>query len=77
MSQFAPRIAEAEARHDTRAYYRTLRAFAWRISDGHVGLEGDDQGLREAEVGGSYGLDLVRLDDGRLVVSGLTAGGPE
>jgi carboxyl-terminal processing protease len=75
-AEFAPRIGEAEAQHDTRAYYRSLREFAWRISDGHVGLEGDDQGLREAEVGGSYGLDLVRLDDGRLMVSALTAGGP-
>jgi hypothetical protein len=75
-AEFAPRIAEAEAQHDTRAYYRTLREFAWRISDGHVGLEGDDQGLREDEVGGSYGLDLARLDNGRLVVRALTTGGP-
>jgi carboxyl-terminal processing protease len=75
-AEFAPRISEAEARHDTKAYYRVLREFAWRIPDGHVGIEGDDQGLAAAEVGGSYGLTLLRLDDGRLVVSGLIADGP-
>jgi carboxyl-terminal processing protease len=74
-AEFAPRIADAEARHDTKAYYRTLREFAWRIGDGHVGIEGDDQGLAAAEVGGSYGLTLLRLDDSRLVVSSLIADG--
>jgi carboxyl-terminal processing protease len=75
-AEYAPRIADAQARHDTTAYYRALREFAWRIGDGHVGIEGDDQGLAAAEVGGSYGLTLLRLDDGRLVVSGLIADGP-
>ncbi|HEY3232228.1 MAG TPA: S41 family peptidase [Roseiflexaceae bacterium] len=75
-AEFAPRIADAEARHDTKAYYRALREFAWRIPDGHVGIEGDDQSLAVAEVGGSYGLTLLRLDDGRLVVSSLIADGP-
>jgi carboxyl-terminal processing protease len=75
-TEFAPRIADAEAQQDTKAYYRALREFAWRIPDAHIGLEGDDQGLAAAEVGGSYGLTLLRLDDGRLVVSGLIADGP-
>jgi carboxyl-terminal processing protease len=75
-AEFAPRIADAEARHDTKAYYRALREFAWRIADGHVGIEGDDQGLAAAEIGGSYGLTLLRLDDGCVVVSSRIAGGP-
>jgi carboxyl-terminal processing protease len=75
-AEFAPRIADADARHDARAYYRALREFAWRIGDGHVGIAGDDQGLVAAEVGGSYGLSVLRLDDGRLVVSNLIADGP-
>jgi carboxyl-terminal processing protease len=75
-AKFAPRIATAEIRHDAQAYYRTLREFAWRIPDAHVGLEGDDHGLKQADVGGSYGLTLLRLDDGRLVVSGVVGDGP-
>jgi carboxyl-terminal processing protease len=75
-AEFAPRIADAEAKGDTRAYYHALREFAWRLRDGHVGIEGDDQGLAPAEVGGSYGLALLPLDDGRLVASDLTANGP-
>jgi carboxyl-terminal processing protease len=74
-AEFAPRIADAEARHDTKAYYRALREFAWRIPDGHIGIEGDDQGLA-AEIGGSYGLTLLRLDDGRLAVRDVLADGP-
>jgi carboxyl-terminal processing protease len=75
-AEFSPRIADAEAQHDTKAYYRALREFAWRIPDAHVGLEGDDGGLKQAEVGGSYSLTLLQLDDGRVVVSDVTADGP-
>jgi carboxyl-terminal processing protease len=74
--RFAPRIRDAEARKDDRAYYRTLRAFAWSIPDGHVDLRGDDRGLREAEAGGGYGLGLVELDDGRVMAARVDPGGP-
>jgi carboxyl-terminal processing protease len=66
-ARFAPRIRDAEARKDDRAYYRALRAFAWSIPDGHVSLRGDDRGLKAEEVGGGYGLGLVQLDDGRVM----------
>jgi carboxyl-terminal processing protease len=66
-ARFAPRIQDAEARKDDRAYYRALRAFAWSVPDGHVDLRGDDRGLKIAEVGGGYGLGLVQLDDGRVM----------
>ena len=75
-AEFAPRIADAQAQGDTEAYYRALREFAWRIPDAHIGLEGDDGGLKQADVGGSYGLTLLQLDDGRVVVSDITADGP-
>ncbi|NTU85731.1 MAG: hypothetical protein HGA45_41455 [Chloroflexales bacterium] len=73
---FAPRIAAAEQAHDAKAYYHALREFAWSINDPHVDLEGDDGGLAEAEVGGSFGLTLLPLDDGRLAVSGVAGGDP-
>ncbi|HET9209595.1 MAG TPA: S41 family peptidase [Thermoanaerobaculia bacterium] len=75
-ARFAPRIREAEARKDDRAYYRALRAFAWSIPDGHVDLRGDDRGLREAEAGGGFGLGLVELDDGRVMATRVDSGGP-
>ncbi|MFL6236519.1 MAG: S41 family peptidase, partial [Thermoanaerobaculia bacterium] len=75
-ARFAPRIRDAEARGDDRAYYRTLRAFAWSIPDGHVDLRGDDRGLREAEAGGGYGLGLAELDDGRVMAARVDPGGP-
>jgi carboxyl-terminal processing protease len=68
-ARFAPRIRAAEAGKDDRAYYRALRAFAWSVPDGHVDLRGDDRGLKAAEVGGGYGLGLVRLDDGRVMAA--------
>jgi carboxyl-terminal processing protease len=75
-ARFAPRIRDAETRKDDRAYYRTLRAFAWSIPDGHVDLRGDDRGLREAEAGGGYGLGLAELDDGRVMAARIDPGGP-
>jgi carboxyl-terminal processing protease len=75
-AEFAPRIARAERANDRAAYYRALRELAWRIPDGHVDLVGNDDGLREAAVGGGFGLGLARLDDGRVVVSHVAAAGP-
>jgi carboxyl-terminal processing protease len=74
-TEFAPRIAAAAAIGDDKACYRVLREFAWRIPDGHVGLDGDDYGLRQSEVGGSYGVTLARIDDGRLLASSVSEGG--
>ena len=75
-AEFAPRIAAAKSRRDSAAYYRTLREFAWRIPDAHIGIEGDDHGLEQAEIGGSYGLSLFQLDDGRVLVRDVSRGGP-
>jgi carboxyl-terminal processing protease len=75
-ARFAPRVRDAETRRDDRAYYRALRAFAWSVPDGHVALRGDDRGLKEAEVGGGYGLGVVELDDGRIMVGRVDSGGP-
>jgi carboxyl-terminal processing protease len=75
-ARFGPRIRAAEAAKDDRAYYRALRAFAWSVPDGHVDLRGDDRGLKDEEVGGGYGLGLVELDDGRVMVGRVDPDGP-
>jgi len=71
-----PRVADAETRRDRRAWYRALRELVWRLRDGHARLLGDDGGLERAEVGGSFGLEVVELDDGRVLASRIADGGP-
>lgn len=75
-AEIAPQIAAAEAGKDERALYRALRAFAWSVPDGHVGLQGDDRGLRQAEAGGGLGFQIVELDDGRVLAKRVEPGGP-
>jgi len=74
--ELGPRVADAEARRDRRAWYRALRELVWRLRDGHAHLLGDDGGLARAEVGGSFGLAVVELDDGRVLAGRIAAGGP-
>jgi carboxyl-terminal processing protease len=75
-AEIAPQVAAAQASQDERAFYRALRAFAWSVPDGHVGIEGDDRGARHDEVGGGYGFQVVELDDGRVLTERVTSGGP-
>lgn len=74
--ELGPRVAGAETRHDRRAWYRALRELVWHLRDGHARLLGDDGGLERAEVGGTFGLEVVELDDGRVLASRVADGGP-
>lgn len=78
--EWAPAIADAEKRNDTAAYYRALRGYLYSIPDGHVNalsMQGDF-GAKDEDLGGGYGLALVSLDSGDVIVSyvanGSTAG---
>ena len=72
----APKIADAARAKDRAAFYLALREYLWSLHDGHVGLAGDDAGLRNAAIKGGFGLALLRLDDGRTIAHVVTAGGP-
>src|SRR5258706_9225662 len=74
-AEIAPQVAAAQASKDERAWYRSLRELAWSVPDGHVGIEGDDRGLRHDEVGGGFGFQIVQLDDGRVLAKRVTPGG--
>lgn len=74
-ARYASQVAEAEKGKDQRAYYRALRSFIWRIPDGHVGIGGDDLGLASEETDGWFGLDLVTLEDGRVVACRIAPDG--
>jgi C-terminal processing protease CtpA/Prc len=76
--EIAPRVAEAQKDRDALAFYEALRTFTLRIPDGHVGLNGGEffqQGFF-ANAGGSYGMSIRELDDGRVIVVYLVGGGP-
>ena len=75
-AQTAPRIAAAEANGNTEAYYMALREFTYAIPDGHVGLAGEDFGLRQKAIGGGYGFCIIGLDDGRVIAHVLLEDGP-
>ena len=81
-SEFAPRIAVAEANNDANAYYLALREYAFSIPDGHIHLHGDDAAsafinkLKAQAVGGGYGFALLELDDGRVIAHILLSDGP-
>ncbi|HEY0546038.1 MAG TPA: S41 family peptidase [Pyrinomonadaceae bacterium] len=67
-AKYRPRIAAAQANHDSKAYYLSLREYVYSIPDGHVRLRGDDpKAMLAGFIGGGYGLALTRLDDGHVI----------
>ena len=66
-AQTAPAIEAAEANQDVEAYYLAIRQYTFSIPDGHVGLEGNDYGLRQKAIGGGYGFAIIELEDGRVI----------
>ncbi len=63
-AEFSPQIADA--RNDAQ-FYRAMRGFALSIPDAHVGLSFDAQVFYD-DAGGSFGMRLAELSDGRIVV---------
>ncbi len=63
--KYAARIARISNDKD---FYRTLRDFTWEIPDAHVGLSVNGDVFFE-ESGGSFGMNLAELSDGRVIVT--------
>jgi C-terminal processing protease CtpA/Prc len=73
-----PEVQAAETKKDATAYYLALRDFTWAFKDGHVGLSGGDaenQVFQQAVQSG-YGLAVRETDDGTVIVTYVTTGGP-
>ncbi|MBN2549977.1 MAG: hypothetical protein JXB15_12515 [Anaerolineales bacterium] len=67
--EFLPRFKAARSDED---FYRALRDFSLRIPDGHVNLSFDADIFYE-QFGGSFGLVLAELSDGRIIVTQVIA----
>jgi C-terminal processing protease CtpA/Prc len=65
--QYAPQIAEAE--NDTEFFW-ALKEFSLEIPDGHIGVSFNDlvAQIFYENYGGSFGMILVELSDGRVLV---------
>ena len=75
-AEYTSQIEAAESKHDRQAYYRALLGFTSSIPDGHVWPEGDDFGAREAAIGAGYGLEVLGLEDGRVIAVVVSPAGP-
>lgn len=76
--ELKPRVEKAEADKDPEAFYLALRDYSRAFKDGHVGFDGGDYAnadFTQATEGG-YGLTIRELDNGRVLVIYLSAGGP-
>ena len=71
---YQPRIVAAEESGDEAAYYLALREYIFNIPDGYVRITAPDV-YREAAIGGDYGLSILPLDDGRVIVGDLEEDG--
>jgi C-terminal processing protease CtpA/Prc len=69
---YAPRIENASSAEE---FYTVLRDFTYEIPDGHVGLSINPD-IFFFEQGGSFGLVLTELSDGRLIASEVLPGTP-
>lgn len=75
-AEYLPRFEEAEADGDNAAYQRALRDFSWQIPDGHINAGVSLQAEFQEAIGGGLGLNIRDTDDGRILVTYLTGGGP-
>ncbi len=77
MATFRPHFERAERASDPQTYALALRDFLWSIPDTHVGMNTNllDPVFVE-ETAGGLGMAIHQLDDGRVLVSYVTQGGP-
>ena len=74
--KYGEKIAAAEKSNDKTAYYLALRKYAFSLPDGHVGIDGDDFGLRDAAVGGGFGFAVIKMDNGKVIAHILEENSP-
>ena len=78
--RFSPRIAQAQAAGDEKAYYLALHQYICSIPDGHISLSVTNttipMTLAKELVGGGFGMAVAELDDGRVIAAALIPASP-
>jgi Periplasmic protease len=71
-----PVVADAEKHRDKAAYLRALKGYLYAIPDGHANLlpASGDFGAKDADIGGGFGIALVQIDSGDVIVSYVANG---
>jgi len=78
--QFLPRIEQAQAAGDEKAYYLALHEYICSIPDSHISLKAEDPAvpvaLGEELAGGGFGMAVAELDDWRVIAAAAIPDGP-
>lgn len=78
LESLAPKVAQAEADNDEKAFFLAMRAFVEGMHDGHSNIDGGDieDAVNAAAFGGGYGFAVRELEDGQFLVAFVMDGGP-
>lgn len=64
-----PLILEAQNANDSILFVKHLVAYLYDVPDGHIAISGDLAKFQSRYWNGSYGFNMIPLDDGSVVVS--------
>jgi carboxyl-terminal processing protease len=78
--RFLPRIVQAQAAGDAKAYYLALHEYVCSIPDRHVSLNAENPtvptALGRELAGGGFGMAVAELDDWRVIAAAIVPEGP-
>jgi C-terminal processing protease CtpA/Prc len=77
-AKIKPQVEKAQNDKDGLAFYQAIRDFTWAFKDGHVGMSSDIYTNADLYnyAGGGFGFTLRELDNGKVLVTYVLAGGP-
>lgn len=78
--KYEPRFQQAEQEQNKDLYYMTLREYLFSFRDGHIKIANeqlyDDNPVFKHDVGGSFGISTIQLDNSEVRVNLLLADSP-
>ncbi|MBI9038190.1 MAG: T9SS type A sorting domain-containing protein [Bacteroidales bacterium] len=75
-SLIRPKIQIAQNETDTFRYCEALFEYVYSIPDGHVYLSGNYGLYKNARLGGSFGLNMIPITDGKIIANIVPENGP-
>jgi len=64
-----PLIVDAQNSNDTILFIQYLFEYLYQIPDGHIDLVGELDSFKQSTIAGTYGFNMLPVDDGSVVVS--------